>query len=626
MSYELHLPGALPFLREGRRDLTLRLIRPGAPWHSPELWGQAIRRGNGPMHVDAGGLVFSEDGRVAGSLEFHIRWRRVVIELDGRHEAGKTTGLRVRGMARGTVDRRDSSKEHTIALTGRVRPATLSEVSGLTGNDANWPDWPAKLHWDRVIDITTVAGDNWNEKIETAQDRLAGSGGVIWFPPGEYRLVETVRLRSGVILRGSNPGGSGDPRDPRYDLPSRLIFPRYQPTFRDDGTPVSSAFKGIELADPNGGRDVGVVNLDLRNGHIHLGRWQGFARRFAEDTASRRLLVCGNLLRNAATIDPEIPRPWQHPWQRWTNRHRAAIHCYAQGDVLISGNRIPASGEGNFVMEGFRLYKDKPATHEQPRTREVTTIDVPFDYDNRPGIMVNPDPLAEGLAVWKARDHSIDPPSWGLARGIVIRGNYVFCTGCVAIKTSGDGTFVGYNVIRYRPGVIRPTYTGLTLSNFTNNNRAVEMKGWRWTVQGNDYEVYSNYGPTGTKYNDGEGIMHEAWENVGVRDSRIIGNRGNAYICLWRVPVRGLEIRDNHIRTGGGQPAITVLGQTNRDVDLPVERVKITGNVTEGAGIKLTGDPGRAGGNEIRDNRCASPGCGTIRNGAGATVGDNEGY
>ena len=42
--------------------------------------------------------------------------------------------------------------------------------------------------------------------------------------------------------------------------------------------------------------------------------------------------------------------------------------------------------------------------------------------------------------------------------------------------------------------------------------------------------------------------MHESWENVGIRDSRIINNVGNRYICFWRVPVRGLEIRGNRTR------------------------------------------------------------------------------
>ncbi|MFP4105349.1 MAG: hypothetical protein ACLFVU_04575 [Phycisphaerae bacterium] len=631
--YEIRLPGATWFAGKDRSDVTLKFFRPARPWLSTTLRGPAIHRGNRSMRVDGSNLQINDDGTVSGTFDFRYGWRRIRVTLDDSTAPGPLSGT-----ATVFFNRKKGPMEREIPFEGTSRPARLPEATALLGTGPNWPSWPAELNWARVIDITQQAGSDWDAKIQAAQDQLAETGGVIYFPPGEYELNETVRLRSGVILRGAQPDGSSDPRNAEYSLPTKLIFPRYKPKLTGQGTARDSAFKGIELAEPDTGRDVGVINLDIHHGHVHLGRWKGFPKRFADGTAGGRFLVCGNILRNAATLDPQVPTEWQHPWQRWTDREAAAIHCYARRDVLIAGNRIPGGGEANFTQPGFRVYKDKPATHQKPKTKEVVTIDVPFDYDNRPGIMVNPKPLAKALQIWTdvqkvtsppTPESGTDiPPAWGLAKGIIIRNNYVFNTGCVAIKTSGDGTFVGWNVIRYQPGVIRPTYTGLTLSNFTNNNRAVEMKGWRWTVQGNDYEVYSNYGPDGTKYNDGEGIMHEAWENVGVRDSRIINNRGNRYICLWRVPVRGLEIRDNHIRTGGGQPAITVLGQTNKGVDLPAERVKIIGNITEGTGIKLLGDAGPAAANEIRDNRHVDYGGadGTVRDETGAAVEGNQGY
>ncbi|MFP4353947.1 MAG: hypothetical protein ACLFUJ_02395 [Phycisphaerae bacterium] len=627
--YRIRLPELANFAGPGQQQLQLTVHHPQLPWQRGLLSGQAIHRGNSPMHVDASALRFGPDGEISGKLAFRLRWRDVTVGIRGRRD-----GDRLAGTARYTIKNRRGTVDRQAQFDGSARKAGWTELAGIGGSDPNWPDWPGQLNWQRVVDITTVEGADWDEKIQAAQKKLADTGGVIWLPPGRYELRKTIRLQSGIILRGANPTGPGDPRDPRYALPSQLVFPQYQPSFTGDGTDRDSAFAGIELAEADSGSNVGVVNLDIHFGHIHLGRWDGFPQRFADGSAGRGFLVCGNILRHAATLDEKIPTEWQHPWQRWTDRYAAAIHCYARADVLIAGNRIPQSGQANFLQEDFRLYSDKPATHEQPKTKEITTIDVPFDYDNRPGIMVNPKPLAKGLQIWDDVQKVTDPPSadsgtdippaWGLAEGIIIRGNYIFNTGCVAIKTSGDGTFVGFNVIRYKPGVVRPTYTGLTLSNFTNDCRAIEMKGWRWTVQGNDYEVYSNYGPDGTKYNDGEGIMHEAWENVGVRDSRIIGNRGNAYICLWRTPVRGLEIRDNHIRTAGGQPAITVLGQTNRDVDLPAERVRIVDNVTEGSGIKLIGRPGDQS-NVIRGNRHAGPG-GDIRDETGAEQADNVGY
>ncbi|MFW5732414.1 MAG: hypothetical protein ACOCZU_04310 [Planctomycetota bacterium] len=507
--------------------------------------------------------------------------------------------------------------------------ANARELADITSDD--WPAWTGALPWDRVVNVKDAPGETWDDRIHAAQKQLGDEGGVVYIPPGTYVLRRTIRLRDGVILRGAGPTRTPDARRATYAQATRLVFPRYRFSARGQGAPRDSAFKGIELADPSA-NDVGVVDLHIENGHVHLGSRDGFAERFARGQAGRRWLICGNILRNAAVPDPRIPSPFQHPWQRWTRRDAAAIWCFTGGDVLIANNRIPRSGEGSFTQPDFRVYRGKPATHQKVKDKTIVTIDARFDMDNRPGIAVNADPLARGLEIWWKHRRVSDPPTgadpnippaWGLAGGIDIRRNYVYCTGCAAIKTSGDGTFVGYNVIRYEPDVIRPTYTGLTLSNFTNNNRAIEMKGWRWTVEGNDYEVYSNYGPDGKKYVDGEGIMHEAWENVGVRDSRIVNNRGNAYICLWRVPVKGLEIRGNHIRAAG-QAAITVLGSTNRNKPLPCRNVVIEGNTTEGSGIRIVGE---GTDNVIRRNKHHNiRSRGFISNFAGAETSGNTGY
>lgn len=502
-------------------------------------------------------------------------------------------------------------------------------LSDITNDD--WPDWTRALPWDRVVNVTNAPGETWNDRIAAAQNQLGDAGGVVYLPAGTYALKHTIRLRDGVILRGAGPTRTPDARRATYAQATKLVFPRYRFSARGEGTPKDSAFKGIELADPSA-NDVGVVDLHIENGHIHLGKRDGFARRFARGQAGRRWLICGNIVRNAAVLDPRIPAAFQHPWQRWTHRDAAAIWCFTGGDVLIANNRIPRSGEASFSQPGFRVYRGKPATHQKVKDKTVVTIDARLDMDNRPGIAVNAGPLARGLEIWWKHGRVTDPPSggdpnippaWGLAEGIDIRRNHVYCTGRAAIETSGDGAYVGFNVIRFEPDVVRPTYTGLTLSNFTNDNRAIEMKGWRWTVEGNDYEVYSNYGPDGNKYVDGEGIMHEAWENVGVRDSRIVNNRGNAYICLWRTPVKGLEIRGNHIRAAG-QAAVTVLSITNRNKPLPCRNVVIEGNTTEGSGIRIVGE---GTGNVIRGNRHLDlRSQGFISNFAHAETSDNTGY
>ncbi len=497
-----------------------------------------------------------------------------------------------------------------------------------------FPAWADGFNWSKQIDITDLPGDNWDERFEQAQGLLSDGGGVIYFPPGEYRFADHLKLRPSIVIRGDPPAGPDDPRQDTYTLKTRFIFPRYQPTFEGDGTPTDTAFKGIRLTEPQTAKHCGVMHVDIDNGHVHFGDPKLFRRGAEALPDCGRWFVVGCILRNAATLAWGIPRDFQHGWQRMTHRDRAAIHFWIGQDAWIAANRIAPSGEANFVMKNAIVYKARPATHQEVRNRKTTTVDIPFDYDNRPGICVNSEPAADGLQIWKdwrkisepcgaGADTDIPYPT-ALARGIRIEGNFVYCTGGAGIKASGDGTYIGQNRIRFKPNVIRPTPDGYTLSNFTNNNRAIEVRGWRWTVADNDYLVYSNYGLTGTKYNDGEGIMHEAWENVGIRDSRIVNNRGNSYICIWRVPVRGLLIQGNHI-TEGGIAGIFVLAQTNKDEQLPCENVRVLDNRTEWGGIKVVGRPGD--GNVIRGNRHVGVLEGApIEQHVHAAVSDNEGY
>ena len=142
--------------------------------------------------------------------------------------------------------------------------------------------------------------------------------------------------------------------------------------------------------------------------------------------------------------------------------------------------------------------------------------------------------------------------------------------------------------------MIRTTANGLFMDAHVNDVRGIEMRGWYWTVEGNDYDVHSNYTPAGIKYNDGEGIMHEAWENVGVRGSKVINNIGNRYICFWRVPVRGLTIKGNQTRIKPNWHSVFVNAQSRYSpdnlIDLPCDNVVIENNITEGGGIKILGE------------------------------------
>lgn len=571
------------------------------------------------------------DGDVVGNRA------RVTFELerDLVDQTVRRTGS-ARGYARGlTIAEQAGLAEDFVPADTDPRTrfrSSSQDPSPIPGR----PDWIGDLTWHRHVDITTMPGENWNQRFEAAQDALGEEGGIVRFPAGDYELADHLKLRSGIIIMGQEPRRQNDARHADFQLETRLHFPRYQLSTEGDGTPIDTAFKGIRLADPVGGSRVGVMFLDIDHGTIHLGQSEGIVRHAREGLLGTRWVIYGNILRHAASPLAGIPTRFQHPWQRWTDRYTAAIHLRTGGHVWIANNRLPKSGTDNFNMPGYRISIEQPPTHGTIRSDATTDLDeLIFDYDNRPGIIVNGEPLGRGLQLWEDWEHITDPRQpdnektnmprpHGLAPGIRIEGNFIFCTGGAAITTSGDGAFIGFNIIRYKPGVVRATSDGASLSTWTNNNRGVEVRGWRWTVEGNDYEVYSNYGINGARFNDGEGIMHEAWNNVGIRGGRIINNRGNAYISIWRVPVRGLHIEGNHIRASG-IPAIFILGQTNRDENFPIEQVHIINNVTEGTGIKVVGEPGP--GNRIIGNRHVGPNDrARIENHGGGVVRDNIGY
>lgn len=517
------------------------------------------------------------------------------------------------------------------------------------------PAWTADLKWDFAVSIQDFKGETVDQRFQAAQAALAANGGgVVFFPAGTYRFQDSVRLKNGVVIRGEKPQTTEEARDEKYALRTIFEFPVYKPVFAGDGTPNPSAFKGVSLEDAGGGRQVGLVHVDLRYGHVDLGVEKDFSANFEADRCGRNWLVLGCILRNAAVLDPNIPMrnwpnrqdevPFQEAWQRWTHRHHAAIQVHAAGNVLIANNRIPESGEANFVMKGYKLFNGTGSSVglKDPSKLKIHTADILFDYDNRPGISVNFIAMGKELSVWapylapgvlwKKGETPPAPPKvpWaseipappaGLAKGIEIRDNYLFCSGCTAIRFTGDGTACTGNVIRFKPNVKRPTARGYQFDAFTNNNRAIEIRGWRWAVEHNDYEVYSNLGgPDGTfKYNDGEGIMHEAWDNCGIVDSRVVGNRGNTYLSIWRVPMDGLLVQGNEIdNLSLGSGAGNKPGPRR---EMPVRNVQVIGNKANRIGVG--GEPNVGG--RIKDN-IAPSGKGVIMAPPGMTRENNQGF
>lgn len=473
--------------------------------------------------------------------------------------------------------------------------------------------WTDEIKWGNVVDITRMEGGGkyWNKRLMAAQKLVANSGGgVVYFPAGNYHFEDHVELLNGVVLRGDNPRGAISAHDKNYSPPTRFEFPQYKPVFKGEGAPIDTAFKGIYLANVETAANCGVVNIDINRGHIHFNETD-------DHKCGGNRIVFGCVLRNCAVADPRIPsaKVTQHKWQRFTARHHAAIDVKAARNILVANNRLPQSGDDNFTMKGFLL---KPARGSADR------YDVVFDYDNRPGLYVSH--YCVGGAGGSGVDGTPDSHPYGFRKGIVIRDNLVFNSGRMSIGFGGDGTICANNVTRIAKDVWRPTVTGesATHGSSTNDNRAIEMRGWRWQVDDNDCEVHKNWCADRSYYiNDGEGLMHEDHCNSDIRDSRLTNNKVNSYLSIYKCgSIDGLLIEGNDVSTPGDITDIFVMADRNSGAQ-PCRNVSIVNNTTRSNGILIQGSP--ASNNVVKDNRHVG-GKGVIHNKAKAKVTGNKGY
>lgn len=462
--------------------------------------------------------------------------------------------------------------------------------------------WTERIAWDEVVNIHDFDGADWHARLDAAQDALMErGGGVVYFPAGVYRFEADIALGDGIVLRGETPALRA--KDDGFALRTRIVFPTYQPTFTGEGTPVETAFKHITLKDAARASQCGLAFLSIEFGAVYFPEGAGHE-------VGRDRFVYGCRLVAAARAIPSVPQDWQHAWQRFTHRHRAAIQVYTQENALVANNRLANSQAHNFTMPGYRIKNRQGEIVEQDQ--------ITFDYDNRPGIVVNG--FAIGAAGGNPPDGTPDTHPHGFREGIEIRDNRIFSTGGYGILFTGLGTLCADNVIRFAPNVRRYTVTGEQYSSgsSTNGNRAVEMRGWGYTVAGNDYEVYSNIAADGNyRINDGEGLMHEDHVNSIVKDSQIVNNTGNTYISIYKTGgIDGLLVKGNRIDS-----RIFVVANRNSGPHA-CRNVRIVENTTPR--IQIAGDP--AENNLLRDNRNPLEELGGIVNHAAAAAQGNEGY
>jgi len=471
--------------------------------------------------------------------------------------------------------------------------------------------WTAKLKWDHVIDVTAMPGTDWSSRLDEAQRRLtAQGGGVVYFPAGKYIFDDHIYLADGVVLRGVPPDPAVDVKNEAYKSLTEFEFPRFVPSLSGDGTSIDTAFKGIYLKDPASASNCGLVHIGINRGHIHLAQGQ-------DHKAGVNRIVFGCLLRNAAIAEPGVPdlSIGQKAWQRFTKWHWAAVSVKTERNALLANNRLAPSDE-SYLMPGYIITaRDKKIG--------AKAFDLWFDYDFRPGLECND--ASVGAPGGQEPSGTPETHPWGFRKGIVICDNYIYSTGRNAIEFTGDGTICARNTIRFKDDLWRPTVRGFKESSgsSTTDTRAVQMRGWRWIVEDNDYEVYRNWAAD-HKYhiNDGEGLMHENHCNAHIKDSRLTRNRGNAYLSLYKTGgIDGLIVEGNDISVDRGM-AIFVDADHSDSHRGYCRNVRIVNNKTVG-GILIQGTP--AENNHVTGNRNTGP-TAPLRNRAAAHVEANRGY
>ena len=474
--------------------------------------------------------------------------------------------------------------------------------------------WTDSLKWANAVDVTKLPGGDIGEKLANAQAALsAKGGGVAYFPAGTYKFKDSIKLLDGVVLRGASPGSIASAKNEKFSPETKFEFPKYEFSPEGDGTPILSAFKGIVLDAPATASNCGVVNIAINRGHVHF-------EETPEHKCGANRFVVGCVLRNAAQADPAVPykADGQKMWQRFTYRFGAAIIVQAQANALVANNRLAKSGEDNFEMKGYVM---------QDRKKSPAPVDgVVFDFDNRPGMYVNHQNI--GGPGGSGPDGTPETNPEGFRKGTVIRDNFIFNSGRLAIGFSGDGVECRGNIIRLAKDVWRPTATGrgMTFGSSTNDNRACEMRGWRWTVADNDYEVHSNWDAE-KKYliNDGEGLMHEDHANSTIKDSVLTGNKGNTYLSMYKTAgIDGLHIEGNEIRLGENRSGAAIFVDANRVSEaFPCRNVEIVKNTVAGGGILICGTPAEK--NAVKGNVCDGAKQ-KIMNQAGASLADNKNF
>lgn len=460
--------------------------------------------------------------------------------------------------------------------------------------------WTDSLKWSCVYNINDFEGFSDQERFNNARDAAyEHGGGVVYLPTGTYRFTDDLILRNGVTVRGDAPRGV-DAQSEGYMPPTRLVFPRYRPTFSGDGTPNDTAFKVIRSEIPETDSNLGLIYLDIDHARVELGD-------DAEIAQNHDIIIFGIRSNNAAQPHRTVPDiRFQSPWLRFSNLLSANVKITAYANVLVANNRLNDSITDDFQQPNYQI---------RGGDRRIITLKegwkVPFSYANHYGISVNR--FKNGSILFAPlADPSKEPQLF--RQGIAIRDNWVYHTMSVAIHASGDGLLIKGNVIKdesekrwytdrfglEEPYLNRPDKSPRSI---TYENRAIDWSGWNVSVEGNRYEVYRHYLSESSEQSvDGEGILaQECCGGTKIQGASIINNRGNSYIGLYKVPfIQNVYIFNNEVYSNVTKTSSIYVSADTNEKKHRMDNVRIENNFIEGDITALAGDGGID--NFIRDN------------------------
>ncbi|MEL0589892.1 MAG: hypothetical protein U1V55_07915 [Planktothrix rubescens PR222] len=459
-------------------------------------------------------------------------------------------------------------------------------IANFYGN--NTYPWANKIQWNCVYNIKYFSGSNLVEQFNAARDAAFNhGGGVVYFPSGTYVFNDSIKLKSGVVIRGETPAIKSAKAN-NYNPPSKLVFPKYEPQLSGDGTPNETAFKSIQTLTPNQDSNIGIINLDINRASINI-------IGDLDNSKSSNIIIFGVRSNNVAKPDPQVPKlEFQNPWQRYSHRFASNIELTGYENILVANNRINDNITDNYEQPGYQLQsKDKKTILTYQDGSKV-----PFNYSNHYGIVVNRGGKQGGF---KLAGNPTNEP--GLFRkGIVIRDNWVYHTMRVGIHAAGDGLIIQNNDIQDQANKqwwTDPTGTREATGAVTLENRGIDFSGWNVLIEGNNYQVYRHkIGDTKYLSVDGEGIlMQECCGGTTVKNVMIKNNQGNAYIGLYKVQeINHATIENNQILGSD----IFVMADTNNQ-PYRMNQVKIINNQVSGNILAKASLGGQ--GNEISGNR-----------------------